>query len=49
MNCSFFIIEQILDLNNNVCSLIKGIGEDLLGKRYMFYKFNNRKLMKIYQ
>ena len=36
MNCSFFIIEQILDLNNNVCSLIKGIGEDLWGKNICF-------------
>ena len=36
MNCSFFIIEQILDLNNNVCSLIKGIGEDLWGKDICF-------------
>ena len=29
MNSSFFIIEQILGLNNNVCSLIKGVGEEL--------------------
>lgn len=36
MNCSFFIIEQILDLNNNVCSLIRGIGEDLWGKDICF-------------
>lgn len=36
MNCSFFIIEQILDLNNNVCNLIKGIGEDLWGKNICF-------------
>ena len=36
MNCSFFIIEQILDLNNNVCSLIIGIGEDLWGKDICF-------------
>ena len=36
MNCSFFIIEQILDLNNNVCSLIKGIGEDLWEKDICF-------------
>lgn len=36
MNCSFFIIEQILDLNNIICSLIKGIGEDLWGKNICF-------------
>lgn len=36
MNSSFFIIEQILDINFNVCSLIKGIGEDLWGKNICF-------------
>lgn len=36
MNYSFFIIEQILDLNNNVCSLIKEIGEDLWNKKICF-------------
>lgn len=36
MNCSFFIIEQILELNNNVCLLIRGIGEDLWGKKVCF-------------
>lgn len=36
MNCSFFIIEQILGLNNNVCNLIKNIGEDLWGKNICF-------------
>ena len=36
MNQAFFIIEQVLDLNNNICSLIKGIGEDLWGKDICF-------------
>lgn len=36
MNYSFFIIEQVLDLNNNVCSLIKEIGEDLWNKKICF-------------
>lgn len=36
MNSSFFIIEQILGLNNNVCSLIKGLGEELWGKNICF-------------
>lgn len=36
MNCSFFIVEQILELNYNICSLIKGIGEDLWGKNICF-------------
>lgn len=36
MNSSFFIIEQILNINFNVCSLIKGIGEDLWGKNICF-------------
>ena len=36
MNSSFFIIEQILGLNNNVCSLIKGVGEELWGKNICF-------------
>ena len=36
MNYSFFIIEQILDLNFNVCSLIRNLGEDLFGKEICF-------------
>lgn len=36
MNSSFFIVEQILSLNSNVCSLIRGLGEDLFGKEICF-------------
>lgn len=36
MNCSFFIIEQILSLNFNITGLIKGVGEDLFGKNVCF-------------
>ena len=36
MNGSFFIVEQILTLNFNICSLIKGLGEDLFGKNICF-------------
>ncbi len=36
MNSSFFIVEQILKLNSNVCELIKSIGEDLFGKNISF-------------
>ena len=36
MNCSFFVVGQILELNNNVCSLIKNIGEDLWVKNICF-------------
>ena len=36
MNSSFFIVEQILNLNSNVCSLIRGLGEDLFGKEICF-------------
>ena len=32
MNSSFFIIEQILNINFNIRSLIKSVGEDLWGK-----------------
>ena len=36
MNSSFFIIEQILNLNFNITGLIKGIGDDLFGKNVCF-------------
>ena len=36
MNCSFFIIEQILQLNIGICDLIRGLGEDLFGKSICF-------------
>ena len=29
MNSSYFIVEQFLDLNNNICSAIRGLGEVL--------------------
>lgn len=29
MNCSFFIIEQILNINSNICLAIRSIGEDI--------------------
>ena len=29
MNCSFFIVQQILSLNNNVCEIIRNLGQDL--------------------
>ena len=36
MNCSFFIIEQILNLNFSVTELIRGLGEDLFNKNICF-------------
>lgn len=36
MNCSFFIVEQILQLNIGICDLIRGLGEDLFGKTICF-------------
>lgn len=36
MNGSFFIIEQILQLNIGICNLIRGLGEDLFGKSICF-------------
>ena len=41
MNCSFFIVEQILKLNYNICSLILGLGEDLWGKNICFTELIN--------
>lgn len=40
MNSAFFIIEQIININFNVCSLIKSIGEDMFRKKCMFYRIN---------
>ena len=40
MNSSFFILEQIIDLNFNVCSIIKNLGEDLFREKYLFYRIN---------
>ena len=40
MNSSFFIVEQILNLNNSVCSLIRSIGEDMFREKYMLYRIN---------
>lgn len=36
MNSSYFIIEQILDINYNICSAIRGLGEDLFNKDICF-------------
>lgn len=36
MNCSFFIIGQIINLNSNICALIRSLGEDLFGKSICF-------------
>ena len=38
MNGSFFIIEQILDLNFNICGAIKSLGEDLFRQNVSFSK-----------
>ena len=40
MNSSFFIVEQIIDLNFNVCSIIKNLGEDMFRKKYLFYRID---------
>ena len=36
MNSSFFIIEQILNLNNYLCDILRSFGEDLFGKEICF-------------
>lgn len=41
MNNSFFIVEQILNLNSNICELIRGLGEDLFGKNICFSELIN--------
>ena len=37
MNSSFFIIEQIINMNFNVCSLIRNIGEDMFRKKHLLF------------
>lgn len=41
MNSSFFIIEQVLNLNFGVCELIRSIGQDLFGKEICFNELLN--------
>lgn len=41
MNSSYFIIEQILDLNNNICLAIRSIGEDILKEDISFSNLIN--------
>ena len=41
MNGSFFIIEQILQINLGICDLIRGLGEDLFGKSICFKELIN--------
>lgn len=41
MNSSFFIIEQVLNLNFGVCELIRSIGQDLFGKEVCFNELLN--------
>ena len=36
MNCSYFIIKQVLDINSNISLAIKSIGEDLFNKDICF-------------
>ena len=36
MNCSFFILQQILDINFNICGAIKSIGEELFKENIGF-------------
>ena len=42
MNSSFFIIEQIINLNFNVCSIIKNLGEDMFREKYMLYRIDKQ-------
>ena len=47
MNSSYFIIEQILDMNNNICSAIRNLGEDLFKQKICFsnlIKYINKNL-----
>lgn len=41
MNCSYFIIEQILDINSIICDLLKSIGEDLFNEDICFSNLIN--------
>lgn len=36
MNSSYFILQQILDINSNICGAIKSIGEDLFRQNITF-------------
>lgn len=36
MNCSYFIIEQVLDINSNISLIIRSIGEDLFDQDICF-------------
>ena len=38
MNSSFFILQQILDINFNICSAIRSLGEDLFRQNISFSK-----------
>ncbi len=37
MNSSFFIIEQIINMNFNVCSLVRSLGEDMFRKKHLLF------------
>ena len=37
MNSSFFIIEQIINMNFNVCSLIRSLGQDMFRKKHLLF------------
>ncbi len=41
MNCSFFIVQQILSLNNNVCEIIRNLGQDLFKRNIGFTELIN--------
>ena len=41
MNSSFFIIEQVINLNFNISELIKALGEDMFGKSISFSELIN--------
>ena len=41
MNCSYFIIQQILDINSDICKIIQSLGEDLFQKKVSFSNLIN--------
>ena len=41
MNCSYFIIEQILDINSYISSIIRSLGEDLFNQDICFANLIN--------
>lgn len=41
MNCSFFIVEQILSLNSNISSVLRELGQNLFGKNICFTELIN--------